>query len=1160
MTGFTDDTDFVRAKAQELRKQVWNTYSDRNLDSHQALTAATLEFLGLELFKAPKESPILRNSLSVLDRGNIIVDSSLEAAMSDYCILHEVGHFVLHASQNKECDTESVTFLLQPTANDIEFGLGYGPRMRMEQEANRFAIEYLIPLDEVWIDTKDSIDSVRDTLGRLYEQSSINSGLPEGFVISQLTDAVLLPKPGETDPEADNTTDEQASPPIDLDPSQKEAASISNGPFLLSAGPGTGKTKTLISRIIYLLEKRNDPSKILALTFSRKATQEIKERLIQFNPEIAQKVTVMSFHGFALELLRTFHAVAGLSQDPKILSLTEIIDFLEENYNSFEFKELLDLRDPLSTLKQIQERFISKAQDELLTPEDIELDLEKRKTLLQDQSDAEAPTTSEETRKAISDINRLQEANRAYKAYFKYLNDSQLLDYGEMIFRAVRLLRDNPDVLTEVRRRYKHILVDEFQDVNRASGILVKLIAADGEGLWAVGDSRQSIYRWRGASPENVTEFSTDYPNAVFGNLKRNYRSGKEIVEVFSRFASSMNTQSPGDFEPWAAVSDAPSTVRLFSYEFQNHEHIGIAEKIKLNVGDGKKYSHHSILSKSNNELSKVSRVLEAEGIPILFLGDVLERREVCDLLCLLDLRVSDTANGLFRVKDFPEFSLSDQDVKLIIKHVRRAGLGFQKFLTETSVPDDISDQGRESIARLREFFERNPQDLSAHHFIGRTLFKEGIILSSILSSFDPVRSPQTLLALYQFVNLARSVESRLKEKSSEDQITEFFKFLRKMAILKEDKSLSVIPESINKSDSVKLLTVHKSKGLEYETVFIPNLKKNAFKNPNTKIQVPDLPHISEKRRDSEAEEVECLFFVAMSRAKEELVLSRPRKSSIGQNSKPADLISGLSLAEEQVDAVKFPPTTTNEISKQRFDEKINFSQYELRIYRECPRKYQYEIMMGAGRETPIKSPYTNYKSFLKRVIKEYKKTARNTEDMKLEIGLELFELLWREDGLDSLPNAPIFKELGREAVTNFFEYISNHKGVISTEPLFYQHELGQISLSPDLLIKNTAEIRILAIYHKTTPKPKDISQDLYDSTILAHSVLRSDNPELDIKIDHLYLDSGEACQVELGKKKESNSLDAMERAIQGIKSGNFPTIYNDRECPRCPFYFPCSK
>jgi DNA helicase II / ATP-dependent DNA helicase PcrA len=493
----------IRSRARSARTQA--LAEAQGNERAEALLAAADRLTGIKRVGLPRGDALLDGAQSALDLDikYIWFDNTVESTLALFYQAHEYAHFWLHAERSV-CDDADIN----PNAEDDDIPLGvdrvegYGPRERHEREANVFAREFLLPLAVAreWY------------LNEALRTPAIVSrtGLPESVVLHQLARGVLVPGRSETD------TEPPAAEEAALDESQRAAAQATRGPMLVDAGPGTGKTRTLCGRITHLLAQGVRPSAILALTFSNKAAEEMRERVAKSRPDVAPAIWMGTFHAYGLELLRKYGDRIGISASPEVLDPADAVAVLESRLTDLNLVHYQYLPEPARDLRHIVAA-ISRAKDDLVDPIQYAAFAERMRSTAASDEDHEAAA-------------KAMEVANVYRVYQDTLIAENLLDFGDLIFRTVHLLREHPEVRDEVRRQHAHVLVDEYQDVNRASALFLKELVGGGAGLWVVGDARQSIYRFRGASPENIREFRRDFPGAKTLPLERNYRSASRIL------------------------------------------------------------------------------------------------------------------------------------------------------------------------------------------------------------------------------------------------------------------------------------------------------------------------------------------------------------------------------------------------------------------------------------------------------------------------------------------------------------------------------------------------------------------------------------------------------------------------------------------------------
>ncbi len=507
-----DSFEISRQRAERLHAEVVIAGHDPIKPYAFARAEATRRKLAIG--KVPKGDVRLYGARALYDPDALLIlhEDAGNDFINAFLVAHEIGH-VEFGGQGEPSLTADIDPLRSPEAVPIGVDrvADYSQRQRREVQMDLFAREFLLPrpwVRKLYLEDRASAASIAAQLGA-----------PHAVVAQQLLDALLLPEL--------EIREEKSGASKPLKPDQEEAATYEGTPFLLEAGPGTGKTQTLVGRVDFLLEKGVDPKKILILTFSNKAAGELSERIATKHPEAAASIWVGTFHGFGLDVIRRFHDRLGLPADPRLVDRTDAIEFLEDEYLRFNLTHLKNLWDPSRLLADILAA-ISRANDEVV-------DAAGYRTLAEAMRDA--ASTDEERRAA----ERQLEVATVFAAYERLKTAKGCIDFGDLVAMPVRLCESFPDVRDHLAGIYEHILVDEYQDVNRSSVRLLRAIAGDGRNLWAVGDVKQSIYRFRGASAFNMSRFDReDFPGGQRGRLKRNYRSVAEVVDAFLTFASGM--------------------------------------------------------------------------------------------------------------------------------------------------------------------------------------------------------------------------------------------------------------------------------------------------------------------------------------------------------------------------------------------------------------------------------------------------------------------------------------------------------------------------------------------------------------------------------------------------------------------------------------------
>ena len=1099
-----------------------------------ALVAGAIHTLELELVWLPSGHAGLKGARALFDEqsGTIACETAGSEGDRAQLVAHEVGHASVHAVSSA-CTEDDIDASRSTEAAPV--GLqrveDYGARERRELQANVFAREFLLPRG---LARQLHIDE-----GRTATDIAATTGLPKYLVRQQLFDALLLPAV------SDGTEDDRRSPPRD-DLSQDRAAMHRGSAFQLQAGPGTGKTRTLEKRVRSLLAEGVDPASMLALTFSNRAAGELAERLIAAFPGSAERIWIGTFHAFGLDLVRRYHDALGLPSDPVLFDRSDAIEVLEDILPTLPLVHYRNLWDPAMVLREIIAA-ISRAKDEMT-------DARRYRKLAEEMARKNSGDDCAAAEKCL-------EIARMYDLYEQALKDNRAVDFGDLIMRPTLLLESNESLRAAIGLRHRHVLVDEYQDVNRASARLLKAIAGDGKRLWVVGDARQSIYRFRGASSSNMDLFASEYPDAKADQLDLNYRSTNQIVDVLVEIAPHMHGAQGMlrlAFKSNRGVGPVRPEIRRF--ETLNEEVEGVAAGIRELERAGVPLRNQAVLCRGNRRLAEMAEALEARRIPVLHLGSLFEREEIRDMLAFLSLAVDRFGDGLVRVGAMPRYDIPLQDIHTVLRHAREVDTRALSALHDAAKIEGLSPEGARGLARLAADFKGQSASGSAWEFLSQHLL-DNTRLAAELSVRDSVGDRMQALALWQFLNFVRErcpVGSGPPIQRTLDRV-------RQLVLLAEERDLRQVPAGALHLNAVRLMTVHGSKGLEFEAVHVPGLTVSSFPlshrgqrcpPPDGMIDRPPDMTAQEEAKQSHDDEEECLFFVAASRARTHLRFYLARRQPNGNQRKPSPFLDWLparlvaeiakpALLRLPADA-KLPETRVRVV----YETPRAFTDKELALYEKCPRRFFYTHLLGLG---GAKKPtaFTQTHDCLYRLIEWLAQARQGGEPTPAEAEAA-FDEFWGERG-PRAASAADYRRLASRLVGALLKAGAGRR-FRSSEPLAVDLPNGRVMVTPDEIAELPNGMIVLRRVRTGAKR-----SDEYDKLEYALYQLAGESRFGGrFTLEALHLTDEVAEPVSITAKKLQHRKEKSDAMLQAITAGEFPVEPDPVRCPRCPHFFIC--
>lgn len=823
---------------------------------------------------------------------------------------------------------------------------------------------------------------------------------------------------------------------ITLNSAQMEAVLTTEGPLMIIAGAGTGKTRVITSRIVHLINKlKIDPKHIMALTFTEKAAAEMEERVDIMMPLSYEGAFIGTFHAFCDTVLRESGFHMGIDPSYKIINQARQWLLLKNNLFDLDLDYYRPLNNPSKFINILISHF-SRLKDEDIKPETY-LELANTKIL-------SASTAAE-----VETAKQMMEIAGVYGKYQNIKLVSGVMDFGDLQYYVLRLFEKSPGVLEHYRNRFKYILVDEYQDTNFAQNKIVMMLAGATGNIAVVGDDDQSIYKWRGASLSNLLSFEKAYPNVKKVVLNDNYRSAQKILDL-SHFVIQKN--NPDRLEARqninkklvAACANGESEIKLTHYSNYLEEARDTARKI-MELAERGNYGNIAILVRANQHATAFTEVLKAEGIPfnIRDTQSLTKFEEIKDLLAFLRFVHKPYNDVAFaRLLSMELFGIPMHEMLDIFKRAREDDYKpVFYYLKDSFKQQSISvNDAHELVKNLFNLLD-NLLNFSRRQSIGR-IIGEFLDKSGYFKSLtkDADANADKLKRIAGLLELAYDFEFE----SDDGSVKTFLDYLDSMdeaGGLKDDSQFF-------DDNAVSILTVHSAKGLEFDNVFLPCMVAQRF--PSTSRQEPlEIPAelIEEKvtERESNLPEERRLFYVACTRARKNLYISYSDKYEGNKKWKVSPFVtealeSGLITETDFCsvgDQISQMPISSNEnrvhkglidtatdrVGIERYVPEIHINRLsysQIDAFKTCPLKYKFRYIF----KIPTPSPHAaNFGTSVHDTVNLFYRNIGEGVEPTMDLLTDLYEKCWIGGGYLSKAHENARKQKGREMMEIFFNH-----------------------------------------------------------------------------------------------------------------------------------------
>lgn len=937
---------------------------------------------------------------------------------------------------------------------------------------------------------------------------------------------------------------------------------------MIVAGAGTGKTTVITRRIAWLIEQKiAKPDQILALTFTDKAAGEMEERVDRLLPYGYVELSISTFHAFCEKILRQYGAEIGLSRDFRLASELDAWLLARRHLDQFSLDYYRPLGNPTKYLRGLLTHF-SRAKDSGITP-DLYLAFADGRRADLDAAHADDSATSE--------VARVTELAGAYHTYQKILHENDMLDFGDLLLFALKLLRERPRVLSEIRRRFTHVLVDEFQDTNLVQYEIVKLIAAPANNLTVVGDDDQSIYKFRGASLANILQFQEDYPLAERVVLTDNYRSVQTILDHAHRFIQANN---PNRLEARGALDK-----RLVSHR----EDVGMVGHLHLPTLDEEtdavareivalkesnpdaSWNEFAILTRSNDAAVPFLAALERHGVPYQFMAlrGLYTKPVILDLMAYLRaIGTPHDSPALYRVLSHPMQHIPANAVAELTQFANRKGKSLYEACAMSSthhfLHESVSSVVGSLVARF-ELFRTAAASRKVSELFISVAHDAGFV--EYLNHLPEREKIESFRYLEQFLERLKRFEAVHEHPVLQNFLEEF----RHERDAGEEGSLQFDPDA--GPEMVRVMTVHASKGLEFRFAFIVSMIDQRF--PTTEraeaIPLPDGLVTSGKDQDSSddwhLEEERRLFYVAITRAKERVYFTsaddyggtRKRKISRFLMELGFEKPEGKNVQSADPFAAQDEPLAAFEDNQIVLHLPKQFSFTQLSAFRTCPLQYKYAHIL----KIPVFGKWTfSFGKTMHNALHKFfqlwiERTGMRQESLFAappaevkpnDLPVSIDELLtafaesWQDDWFQDDVQREQYRTKGREQLRAFYAYLKEHPASPAYLEQDFTLKIGDAVVKGRIDRIDFVDGGVEIVDYKTGTPKKDGKLEIEDKEqLLLYQLAARDILKLQpVRLTYHYLEDNSRVSF-IGK--EDDLFDLQEKIcdrVQAIRSSSF--------------------
>ncbi len=936
---------------------------------------------------------------------------------------------------------------------------------------------------------------------------------------------------------------------MQINEEQKKAIEHKNGPLLVVAGAGTGKTRVITERIKWLIDnKKANPQEILALTFTDKAANEMSDRIDDVMPIGYEEPFVNTFHAFSDRILKKEGLEIGLDPSYKVLAGPEQWLLLRKHLFDLDIKYFRPLGNPTKFISAIL-KLVSRLQDENISVGDFENFVDNFEG-------------------GAEEKDRWRELGYIYKRYQEIKIENSKMDFGDLITWTIKLFSERPNILKKYQTQFKHVLVDEFQDTNYAQYQMVKMICPQELGersLLAVGDDSQSIYKFRGAAVSNILEFMKDYPSAQMITLINNYRSTQKILDAAYKLIQNNN---PDSLESKLGLSK-----KLISQKTKEEEKIKpeilqvatIDDEVELVISKiyevlAKEptytYKDIAILARANNHLDAFVMALRKHGLPYQLVGNrgLYDQDEIRNVVGLLKIIVNPKdSSSLYRVLNIEVFNIDQKYIAQMLSQAKHRKVDLWEVLETTKIVEV------ENLKDLISTYQNEITKKSPVEFIYSLVHESGYLNTYL--EHESIENNLAIKNLDLFLNIVKRFEIEFRSDTKNiPTVLEFLDYLE----LVIDAGDNPAQAEIEDIDTINLLTVHSAKGLEFPVVFMINLVSGRFptNNRGDALEMPEelikeaLPtgdeHVQEERR---------LFYVGMTRAEKYLYLTLAKNYGGKTEKKPSGYLTetGLKIQETEVKAalkkteqrglfgVDSAFRNPQSIKTDFTPSFLSYSQIE--TYKTCALKYKYSYVLNV----PTAPGHAlSFGTTIHDTLRDFHQ-KKLFGDVSYDEMLNMYEKNWHPLGyLDEKHRQHRFED-GKELLKEYYERHKNDKKQPEALEKSFNLKVGGIKFFGriDRIDKLEGGVEIIDYKTGTTKTQKEVDED--DQVAFYAIAAKEALGMVPEKLTYYFLESGERISTFRTDEQLKEKKEEVVGIIEKIKKGNFEAR-SGMHCNWCDF------